>query len=179
MLDPSCPGGEEVCFHSDLTACLSKQMFQGNNQVSESETCSVVSNSLWPHGLYSPWNSPGQNIGVGSLFLLKGIFLTQGSNWGLLHCRWILYQLSYHGSPEATQIFVNIKGDQITEVRCCWTIPLEPTFPVTQSFEAGKEASSKMRAGSTGRLSSLILYASCDSTFMEERVSLNILSWYG
>ena len=35
---------------------------------------SVVSDSLWPHGLHSPWNSPGQNTGVGSLSLLQGIF---------------------------------------------------------------------------------------------------------
>ena len=48
--------------------------------------------------LYSPWNSPGQNTGVGSLFLLQGIFPTQGSNSGLLHCRQILYQLSHKGS---------------------------------------------------------------------------------
>ena len=47
---------------------------------SESETSSVVSDSLWPHGLQSPWNSPGQNTGVGSLPLLQGIFPTQGSN---------------------------------------------------------------------------------------------------
>ena len=45
---------------------------------------------------YSSWNSPGQNTGVGSLFLLQGIFLTKGSNSGLLHCRWILYQLSHN-----------------------------------------------------------------------------------
>ena len=90
------------------------------------------------HGLYRPWNSPGQNTGVGShsllqgifptqgwtqvshiaskfftswatreakeywvgsLSLLQGIFLTQKSNQGLLHCRQILYQLSYEGSP--------------------------------------------------------------------------------
>ena len=51
-----------------------------------------------PHGLYSPWNSPDQNIGVGSLSLLRGIFPTQGSNPGLPHCRWILYQLSHRGS---------------------------------------------------------------------------------
>ena len=44
---------------------------------------------------YSPWNSPGQNIGVGSLSLLQGIFPTQGSNPGLLHCRWTLYQFSW------------------------------------------------------------------------------------
>ena len=92
-----------------------------------------MSDSLWPHGLYSPWNSPGQNTGVGSLSflqrifkprsstlqadslpaepqgkfkstgvdnlsLLQWIFLTQEWNQGLLHCRWILYQLSYQGS---------------------------------------------------------------------------------
>ena len=105
----------------------------------ESEICSVVSNSLRPNGLYSPWNSPGQNTGVGNLSLLQGdlpnpgiktrspslqadtlpaeppgkpkntgvgslpllqwIFPTQGSNWGLLHCRQILYHLNTQGSP--------------------------------------------------------------------------------
>ena len=48
---------------------------------------------------HSPWNSPGQNTGVGSLSLPQGIFLTQGLNPGLLHCRQILYQLSHQGSP--------------------------------------------------------------------------------
>ena len=43
----------------------------------ESESCLVMSNSLWPHGLYSPWNSPGQNTGVGSCSILQGIFPTQ------------------------------------------------------------------------------------------------------
>ena len=47
-----------------------------------------------------PWSSPGQNTGVGSLFLLQVIFPIQESNWGLLHCRRILYQLSHKGSPE-------------------------------------------------------------------------------
>ena len=61
----------------------------------ESESHSVA--SLWPHGLYSPWNAPGQNTGVDSLSLLQGIFPTQGSNPGLPHCRWILYQLSHKG----------------------------------------------------------------------------------
>ena len=40
-----------------------------------------------------------KNTGVGSLSLLQQIFLTQESNPGLLHCRWILYQLSYQESP--------------------------------------------------------------------------------
>ena len=39
---------------------------------SESESRSVVSDSLQPHGLYSPWNFPGQNTGVDSLSLLQG-----------------------------------------------------------------------------------------------------------
>ena len=64
-----------------------------------SESRSAVSDSLQPHGLYSPWNSPGQNTGVGSLSLLQGIFPTQGSNPGLPHCGQILYQLSHKGSP--------------------------------------------------------------------------------
>ena len=53
-----------------------------------------------PFGLYSLWNSLGQNTAVGSsLSLLQGILPSQGSNPGLLHCRWILYQLSHRGSP--------------------------------------------------------------------------------
>ena len=51
--------------------------------------------SLRSHGLYSPWNSPGQDTEVGKLSLLQGIFPTQGLNPGLPHCRQILYQLSY------------------------------------------------------------------------------------
>ena len=58
--------------------------------------CSVMSDSLWPHGLWSPWNSPGQNIGVGSHSLLQGLFPIQALNPGLPHCRQILYQLNHH-----------------------------------------------------------------------------------
>ena len=42
---------------------------------------------MQPHGLYSPWNSLGQNTGVGSLSLLQGIFPTQESNRDLLHAK--------------------------------------------------------------------------------------------
>ena len=60
---------------------------------------SVVSDSLQPHKLQptrllSPWNFPGKNTGVGCHFLLQGIFPTQGSSPGLLHCRQMLYPLS-------------------------------------------------------------------------------------
>ena len=64
---------------------------------SESESCSVVSDSLWPHvhGIL-------QARILGSLSLLHGIFPIQESNWGLLHCRWVLYQLRYQGKREVT-----------------------------------------------------------------------------
>ena len=108
-----------------------------------SDSHSIMSNSLCPHGLYSPWNSPGQNTGVGSLSFLRRnlpnpgieprsptlqadslpaepqgklkntgvgrlslfqwIFLTEELNQGPLHCRRILYQLSYQGSPSVTK----------------------------------------------------------------------------
>ena len=57
-----------------------------NLNVLGSESRLVMSDSLQPHGLYSPWNSPGQNTGVGSLSLLP----TQGLNPGLPVCKWIL-----------------------------------------------------------------------------------------
>ena len=58
------------------------------------------------HGVYStrllcPLDFPGKNTGVGCHFFLQRIFPTQGSNLSLLHCRQILYQLSYEGSPIA------------------------------------------------------------------------------
>ena len=68
-----------------------------------------MSNSLWLHGLgptrlLGLWDSPGKNTGVGCHPLLQGIFLTQESNPGLLHCRQILYHLSYQGSPTSLLI---------------------------------------------------------------------------
>ena len=65
----------------------------------KSTSRSAGSNSLQPHGPHSPWNSPGQNTGVGSQSLLQGIFPIQGSNPGLPNCWQILYQLSHQGSP--------------------------------------------------------------------------------
>ena len=104
--------------------------------ISESESLSVMPDSLRLHGLYNLWNSLGQytgvafpfsrgnpnpgikprfpalwvdylpaqaqgkpkNTGVGSLSLLQWIFWTQELNWGFLHCRQILDQLSHQGS---------------------------------------------------------------------------------
>ena len=66
---------------------------------------------------YSPWNSPGLDSGVGSLSLLQGIFPTQVSNPGLPHCRWIIYQMSHHGSPNIHQ--QEPKNDGRQERRRC------------------------------------------------------------
>ena len=77
-----------------------------------------MSNSLRPHGLCSPWNSPGQNTGVDSLSLLQGIFATQGSNPGVPHCRQILYQLSHKGSP--CDILYNNKMDELLLYSATW-----------------------------------------------------------
>ena len=71
---------------------------------SEIVSQSVMSNSLatpWtiqPARFLCPWNSLRKNTGVGSRSLLQGIFPTEGSNPGLLHCRQILYCLSHQGS---------------------------------------------------------------------------------
>ena len=68
---------------------------------SGSVSCSVMSNTLQPHGLYPisllcPWkNSPDKITGVSCHSFLQGIFLTQGLNPDFLHCRRILYHLSH------------------------------------------------------------------------------------
>ena len=59
--------------------------------------CNPVDYNLQGSSVHSIF--PGKNTGMGCRFLLQGIFLSQGSNPGLLHCRQILYQLSYEGSP--------------------------------------------------------------------------------
>ena len=70
-----------------------------SESVKELVSCSVMSDSLWPQRLYTPWDSPGQNTGVGSFSLLQEVFPTQGSNRGLPHYRQILYQLSHKEAP--------------------------------------------------------------------------------
>ena len=80
--------------------------------------------TLRPHGLYSPWNSPDQNTGVGSLSFLQGIFPTQGSNRGLLHCRRILYQLSHREAPKPSwkRIFY-LYVLAVLSLHCCmWAV---------------------------------------------------------
>ena len=73
--------------------------FPGSSVIKKWKSVSYVQLFATPWTLYSPWNSPGQNTGVGSLSFLQGIFPTQGLNPGLPHYRHILYQLSHQGSP--------------------------------------------------------------------------------
>ena len=97
-----------------------------------SESHSVVSDFLRPQGLYTPWNSPGQNTGVSSLSLLQGIFPTQGSNPGLLHCKRILYQLSHKGSPSYRK-----KESMLSRVQLFatpWTVAYQAPLSMGFSF---------------------------------------------
>ena len=80
-----------IFLHSNEKKCLHN---------SESESRSVVSDSLRPHGLYSLWNSLGQNTGVGSLSLFQGVFPNQGLNPGLSHCWRILLPVEPQGKPK-------------------------------------------------------------------------------
>ena len=70
-----------------------------------SESCSVLFDSVIPWIVVTrclcPWDFPGKNIGVGCHSLLQGIFSTQGSNSGILHCRLILYCPNHQGSLKA------------------------------------------------------------------------------
>ena len=104
-----------------------------------------MSDSLQPHGLYSPWNSPGQNTGIGSLSLLQGIFPIQRSNTGLLHCRQILYQLSQKGSPKIDNNRCNSPLLGSFETWVCLRI-------IQKVFEKGK----KRKGKSLGPTSNLI-----------------------
>ena len=83
-----------VCIHTQAH----KYIF--TKHIYESESHSVMSNSLRPHGLHRLWKSPGQNTGVSSLSLLQGLFPTQRLNPGLPHFRQILYPLSHKENPK-------------------------------------------------------------------------------
>ena len=114
-LIPSSP----LIIYSDFTSSSKDSILQicvkspPSCKVKVKVTQLCLSNSLRPRGLHSPWNSPGQNTGVGSLPFLQRIFLTQESNWGLLHCRRIFYQLSYQGSPHVNFLWKNFSFSKI------------------------------------------------------------------
>ena len=93
-----------ICF---IQPCISHDVQCINDTLCmRCESCSLCPIHA-THGLYSPWNSPGQNTGVRSHSLLQGIFPTQGLNAGLLcllNCRQIIYHLSHQGSSKGLEI---------------------------------------------------------------------------
>ena len=84
-----------------------------------------------PWTIDSPWNSPGQNTRVGRLSLLQGIFPTQGSRPRLPHCRRILYQLSYQGSPK---IHISLFSRSVMSVETPWTSACQASLSITNSW---------------------------------------------
>ena len=98
----------------------------------ESESHSVVSVSLWPHGLYSPRNSPGQNTGEDSSSLLQEFFPTQGSNPSLLCCRWILHWLNHQGSPLEKYSIFNESENILCTLKTCANSALVLSKPFTK-----------------------------------------------
>ena len=81
----------ELCSHGTMGWKEKKR------KVKVTQTCPTLCDPLEPARLLCPWNSPGISTGMGSCSLLQGIFLTQGLNSSLLHCRQILYHL--RGGP--------------------------------------------------------------------------------
>ena len=97
LLEPS------TVLASVWTGCSAALLHGCHPDSSSSVRLSVVSDFLWPLGSYParllcPWDSSGKNTGVGCHSLPHGIFLTQGLNRSLLHCRQTLYWLSHQGS---------------------------------------------------------------------------------
>ena len=104
-----------ILFFFYLVSCIVGICFTGWHLILKSESRSAMSDSSPPHGLHSPWNSLGQNPGVGNHTLLQEICPAQGSNPGVLHCRQILYQLNHKGSPSYSSWYI-ISGKELSYV---------------------------------------------------------------
>ena len=108
---------------SSLSGSSVHGILQARILESERESRSVVSDSLGPHGLYSSWNSPGQNAGVGSLSLLQVIFPTQGSNPSLLHWQAGSLPLASPGKPYLRMSFGSAGKESACNVGDLGSIP--------------------------------------------------------
>ena len=104
-----------------------------------------MSDSLQPHGLQPtrllcPWDFPGNSPGVDCHFLLQGIFPTQGSNPGLLHCKQTLCHLTHKGSPGGDQCRKPQFNSGVRKI--CWRRDrlLTPVFLGFPCGSAGKES---------------------------------------
>ena len=102
-ITPNSPRKMRYPLHTESEATLMPFNFPPPVPLCNILSRSVMSDCLQPHGLQPtrllcPWDFPGKSTGVGCYFLLQGIFLTQGSNPCLLHCRQMLYHLSHQGT---------------------------------------------------------------------------------
>ena len=94
-------------------------------------SCLVMPDSLQPHGLQPirllwPWDFPGKDTGVVCHFLLWGIFPTHWLNLGLLHCRQILYQVSYQGSQHSIKYVKGIRAKHT--LRCLYNTEIHKSW---------------------------------------------------
>ena len=101
-------GGRAAGVQSPQLRPVGSQM-ANTNLACESESRSIMSDSLQPHGLLQSMEFSRPEYWAGSLSLLQGIFPTQGSNPGLPHCGWILYQLSHKGNRACTEFQTGTK----------------------------------------------------------------------
>ena len=137
------------------------------------ESHSAVSDSLWPHGLYSSWNSPGHNPGVGSLSLLQGIFLPQGSNPGLPRCRQILYQLSHQGSPSEIREISQSKKDKHHVVLFIW----DRRIAKLRETENRRVLAKVRQAWDTGLSAAVLQCLHLDTPLLEQHNAKKFWDW--
>ena len=104
--------------HTSLHNCKPELPWCGGWVMVQSLSCVqlLLPPRLQPARLLYPQHFPGKNTGVGCHFFLRGIFPTQRSNPGLLHCRQILYQLRYQGGMFGVQSNLNNSWDRISKM---------------------------------------------------------------
>ena len=106
---------------------------------SASVSCSVMSNSLQPHGLSTtrflcPWDFPGKNTGMGCFLLLQAFFSTQGSNQSLLYCRWIRLPFEPPGKPKKYNYISSVQSlSRVQLFVTPWTAAHQAFLSITNS----------------------------------------------
>ena len=126
--------------------------------------------TLWPHGLQPtrplwPWNSPCKNIGMGSHSHPPGIFLTQGLNLGLLHCRQICYHLSHQGSLWSLKRWPNQTTHHFKNPLNFFTSAVTCTLIFSCGMHPLSTPQNSILPGKSGELSLLLWYRCYNSLY--------------